>query len=177
MGDVAAALQAFEIGTFYAGTFPTNIKLAGLGGIANCQFRFFAPVKLTNGERWAFCEDEVFLGGNVWNFDYAAFGISRQDAIDELDYLESTVFFGPAAGAQPEQSLIRTGYKDYIHPEFGRTVATQEAFITQESPGTYVSSWTAFFAGEPIANVVVEIDVVSHTEHLHRVENGTWRTW
>ena len=177
IGDVSSALQAFEVGVFYASNWPSNIKIAGLGGVANCQFRFYLPEKPTNGERFAFCEDEVFLGGIMWFIHYDEFGVPRQWAVEELTNVESTVFFGPAAGVQTEQTLLRVPPRDFIHPEFGRTVAIQEAFITQMEPGTYVNDWTPFYMGAPFDNVVVEVDVVTHEEHLNRIENGTWRTW
>jgi len=103
--------------------------------------------------------------------------VSRQYAVDELEKRESTVFFGPVGSALSEQSLLRTGYKDVVRPDVGRVVQAQEAFVTQQEPGTYVSDWTAYYTGTALRNVVVEIDVVSHEEHLHRVETGTWRTW
>ena len=178
IGDVTSALQAFEIALNNASDFPADIKIAGLGGSVNCQFRFFLPQKPTNGERFTFCEDDVFLGGVVWFVPYEALGVSRELAIEEeLEQLESTVFFGPIAGAQPEQSLMRIANKNYVDADFGNVVYTQEAFITQEEPGTYVSNWTAFFMGAPFFNVVVNVDVVTHEEHLNRVENGTWRSW
>lgn len=113
----------------------------------------------------------------MWFFEYTAAGFSRADAIELLDALESTIHFGPADNVQTEVSLIRTGYKNFKHPELGLTVYTQEAFITQEEPGTYISTWYATFMGAPYAYVETEVDVVSHEEHLLRVENGTWRTW
>jgi len=177
IGDVTSVLQAFEVGIFYASNWPSNIKVGGLGGGVNCQYRFYLPQKPTNGERFAFCEDEVFLGGIMYFWDYKAFGVPRQFAVDDLEKIYSTVTFGLTAGPQPERSLMHTGYKDFVHPEFGNSVYTQEAFITQEKPGTYLSSWTIFYMGTPIDGAVVEVDVVSHEEHLQRVEVGNWRTW
>ena len=177
IGDVTSALQAFEVGVHYASNWPSNIKVAGLGGSVNCQYRFYLPEKPTNGERFVFCEEDVFLGGIMWFWSYKAIGATRKWAIDDLENVKSTVSFGPAAGAQPERSLMRTGYKDFVDPDFGNTVYFQEAFVTQEEPGTYVSTWTAYYMGAPFVNVVTSIDVVTHEEHLHRVENGTWRTW
>ena len=127
-GDATATLQGFEVGLIYASNWLYNIKVAGLGGTANCQYRFFLPQKPTNGERFRFCGEDVFLGGVVWFFEFLAAGFSRNDAIELLGTFDSTVSFGPADGTQSERSLIRTGYKDFAHPDFGNAVYTQERF-------------------------------------------------
>jgi len=178
VGDVTAVLEALQIAFFKAADWPADIKIAGLGGSANCQYRFFLPQKPTNGEPFAFCEDEVFLGGVAWSVPYQALGIERQFAIEEdLEHVQSTVLFGPVNGLQSERSLLRTAYKDINLQGIGNIVYTQEAFVTQQEPGLYLSSWTSFFMGTPLDSVDVILEVVSHEEHLRRVENGTWRTW
>ena len=177
IGDVTSALQAFEIAFYYASTFPSDFKIAGLGGSINCQYRFFLPQKPTNGERFTFCEEDVFLGGIVVFYPYKLLGISRQFGAELLDQLESTVSFGPASGVQTARSILRTNNKGFIHPNYGNTVYMQEAFITQEQPGTYLSNWTLFELGAPIDSLAVYIDVVTHEDHLDRVRNDTWRKW
>lgn len=177
LGDVQSTLQAFEVGIFYAGPFPGNIKTAGLGGGVNCQYRFFLPVKPTNGERFTFCEHDVFLGGVVVFYPYKLLGISREYALEDLLQVRSELFFGPADGIQVRQSLLQTGAKGFVHPTLGLTVGYQDAFITQRGPGTYISDWTQYYMDAPVGNVIVEIDVVSHEEHLDRVAAGNWHDW
>ena len=108
---------------------------------------------------------------------YKINGVSRKQAIAELDALDWSVLWGPAAGLQADRSLIRTGYKGFHDPDFGTGVYRQDAFITQEEPGTYLSKTTLSSSGSPIIIFDVLVDVVTHEEHLNRVENGTWRTF
>lgn len=174
IGDVTSDLQAFEIGLYYASGFPGPLKVAGLGGSLNCQYRFFLTEK-PNGNPWEFCEDELFLGGAVVLLPYVEAGLSRQEAVEELDRLGSILYFGPVSGAISEQSLVETNDKEVVLPDRGNTVYTQDAFITQQPPGTYLSSWTQTFDGAPQATIDVLVHVVTHAEHLARVEAGTWR--
>jgi len=177
-GDVTSLLQAFTIGFNYASGFREEIKIAGLGGAIHCQYRVFAPRKPSNGEPWAFCEQDIFLGGIVYMVPYQQLGLSRQYAIEEeLEKLDSTVLIGPVDGEQTEQTLLRVANKDYVHPFLGNVVYTQLAFIAQRDPGIYRSTWTGYFMGSPMRSVEVEVEVVTHEEHLHRIDNGTWRTW
>lgn len=177
IGDVTSALQAFEIAFTHVTPTPMDIKMAGIGSAPNCNFRLFLPEKPSPETRWAFCEDEPFLGGAVLFFGYQLFGFSREDAIAELDLLDWSVLWGPAAGVQTDRSLIRTGYKGFHDADLGTGVYRHDAFITQEEPGTYLSKTTLSFSGNPIIFFDVLVDVVTHEEHLHRVEDGTWRTW
>ena len=176
-GDIAAALQAFEVALTTIATSPTEVKMTGLGATPDCNFRFYIPEKPAPDSRWAFCEDEPFLGGVATLGPYKLAGVSRQFAIEFLDAYQWSVVWGPADGVLASRSLIQTSYRDGVDPELGNIIYRHDAFVTQEEPGTYLSRNTQTFFGVPTVTFDVLVDVVSHEEHLDRVENGTWRQW
>jgi hypothetical protein len=127
MGDARALLGAFEE---FAGT-PL--------GPPPCQYRLF-----WDGDTMTFCEDDVILGGVVAFWAYKASGISRADAIADLDLITDRVWLDGVA-----QVLTVTAYKDANHPLFGRLVYNHRAFITQLPPGDHVSVYVQSYPGEP----------------------------
>lgn len=178
LGEVSSALQAFLVGVHYPSDYFSNVKIAGLGGSPDCQYRLFLPEKPIFPEsHWTFCEHDVFLGGVTYSIPYKTLGVSRETAIEDLQQVHSTVTFGSRDGLQEQRFLVRTQPRNFVHPSLGNSVYMQEAFITQEAPGTYSSTWTWFQWGAPFTPEVVYVEVVSHEEHLLRVQNGSWRIW
>jgi hypothetical protein len=146
IGDAQAMFQVLVIPV--AIMRPRGIDQSKLvDSLSRCQYRLFS-----NGATYTFSEYDVFLGGIVWLGDYKARGITRQDAIAEIEATDDRVWMaelGPAGeiGELVEQPLMRTSYKTIPHPVFGMTVYQQRAFITQLPPGEYVSVWESTFQG------------------------------
>jgi hypothetical protein len=116
--------------------------------VGNCQYRLFF-----DGETVTFSEEDVFLGGIVEFSDYKAQGITRKQGIQQIANTTDRVWLAPVLsdgtpGSPVEQLLSVTGYKDAIHPIFGRIVYQHRAFITQLEPGEYLSIWEGTFEGE-----------------------------
>ena len=125
-----------------------------------CQYRAFL-----NGDHFTFNEDDVFLGGISWLYDYKAAGITRAAAIAETEAIENQLWLAEASpdgqiiGALVEQPLMRTAYKDFHHVIFGHVVYQHRAFITQLPPGNYVSILLTRFPGEPAFMDTVYLDI------------------
>ena len=176
-GEVMSILNAVQPMFKHVVTAPDEIKIGGLGNSPNCQYRLFLSHKPSPEATWAFCTEEVFLGGVVLGDPYANLGITYRESVEFLEALSSEVYFGPLIGLLTERPLIRTNYKSIRDPQDGQIAWFQEAFISQEEPGLYLSRWSLSFFGSIVAVVNSEIEIVTHEEHLNRVDNGTWRTW
>jgi len=175
-GEVMSILQALEPNFQHVATTPADIRIAGLGGSVNCEFRFFLPLKPSPEPLWAYCTDEVFLGGVAILDAYKLYGIKRRESVEYLGLYSSEVWFGPV-GDLVERPLIRTAVKDYRDSEVGNVAWFQEAYIAQEEPGIYVNQWVLSFLNIPIFGEETFIEIVTHEEHLQRVHDGTWRNW
>jgi len=82
--------------------------------------------------------------GIVWFSDYKELGLTREQAIAEIELSEDRVWLaevlpGGGMGALVEQPLMRTSFKDTIHDVLGHIVYQHRAFIAQLSAGEYLS--------------------------------------
>jgi hypothetical protein len=120
-----------------------------LEAYGRCQYRLFR-----DGETFTFCEDDFFLGGTVAFWDYKASGISRADAIAEMELSTDRVWLDGV-----EQVLQRTAYKDLNSLNLGLVVYQVRGFIGQLPPGDHVSVWVGSYPGIPddIATVNLHI--------------------
>jgi hypothetical protein len=131
--------------------------------VTNCQYRLFF-----DGATFTFAQQDVFLGGiNLsWDVETAGLlGITREEAIADLEATETRVWLARVesdgtVGALVEQPLLRTPYKDGVHPALGRVVQQHRAYITSLPAGEHLSifemTWQEFHglpAGEFQATV------------------------
>ncbi len=123
--------------------FRGHLRPRFVDALNECQYRLF-----NDGAEYTFNEDDVFLGGASLIYDYKAAGVTRAEAIAEIEMVETRVWLAEVlpdgeAGELVEQPLMRTAYKNFIHDLFGLVVYQQRGFITQLPPGDYVSTWVA----------------------------------
>lgn len=120
-----------------------------LDAYSRCQYRLFR-----DGETFTFCQDDFFLAGTVAFFDYKAAGVSRAEAIAEMELFNDRVWLDGV-----EQALSRTAYKDLNSVTLGLTVYQVRGFIAHLPPGDHVSVWVGSYPGTPddIATVYLHI--------------------
>jgi hypothetical protein len=128
-----------------------------LEAFATCQYRVFF-----DGRAFTFNESDHVVGGIAWLSDYKAAGISRDEAISEIEGIDDRVWLAKrqpdgSLGERIEQSLTRTAYKGLLHPVFGQIVYQHRAFVTQLPAGEYVSYWESTSAGLPTESAIVEL--------------------
>jgi len=121
-----------------------------LEALPRCQYRLF-----WDGRTVTFCEDDVILGGIVWLWDYKAAGISRADAIADIELTTDRVWLDGE-----EQVLQQTAFKDVNSAVSGLNVYQHRAFITQFPPGDHVSVWVSTYPGLPDETATVTIRVL-----------------
>jgi hypothetical protein len=149
VGDVAALFQA--------GPVAAAMRLRGqdhpglLGALSRCQYRVFGGSFGVD----TFCEDDFILGGIVYLYDYKAVGVSRADAITELDLATDRVWIDGV-----EQALERTTYKDITLSIFGRSVYQHRGVIIRLPPGDHVSVWHGTYPGYPDETVTVDLHIL-----------------
>ena len=119
-----------------------------------CQYRLFF-----DGETFTFCEDDVILGGVNDFFEYKAAGLSREAAIALLELDGDRVWLDDV-----EQPLLRTAYKDGLHPFFGHGVYQHRAFITQLTPGDHVSYYERTISGDLVFTATVNLHILPRTD-------------
>ncbi len=155
-GEVNAAFQALPVGFHIVNEQGSNNKMAGLGGaIAACQYRVFF-----DGATFTFREGEPFVGGIIWLNEYKDLGISRQEAIADINTIVDTVTLNKVGDPPVEQDLMSSAFKNFEHPQLGQTVYQSRGFITELEVGTYESLWVASISGVPIASAEVTIEII-----------------
>lgn len=144
-GDAQALFQELPL--------PVNIMrprglthAALLENLSRCQYRVFR-----DGQTFTFHDDDWTLGGVVHGWDYVTSGISRAEAVADIELIDDHVYLArvrPDGTIEPavEQPLMHTAYKDLDTP-FGRLVFQHRAFIRQLPAGEYVSTWVSYYPG------------------------------
>jgi hypothetical protein len=128
-----------------------------LEAFADCQYRLFR-----DGETFVFSADEPFLGGVVWVSDYVNLGITRQEAIADLELHLNQIWLAEvlpdgSVGEPVEQTIECTGFKGLITQTFGQVVYRQCGFITQLPAGEYLSYWLSTHTGLPDETATVTL--------------------
>ncbi len=125
-----------------------------LDAYGRCQYRIFR-----DGETFTFCEDDFFLGGTVVFWDYKVAGISRAEAIAEMELASDRVWLDGV-----EQVLERTAYKNLKSVNLGLLVYQVRGFVTQLPPGDHVSVWVGSFPGTPDETATVHLDILPRAQ-------------
>lgn len=157
-GDAQALVQALPVAS--------AMRLRGhdhpglLEAFAACQYRVFF-----DGRTFTFSESDHFVGGIAWFADYKAAGISRDEAIAEIESTEDRVWIAKrqpdgSIGARVAQPLTRTAYKGLLHPVFGQVVYQHRAFVSQLPAGEYVSYWESTSQGLPTESATVQLVIL-----------------
>lgn len=130
-------------------------KPAFVQNLSKCQYRVFL-----DGQTFTFHEDDYITGGVVLLSEYKALGMTRAQAIADLELEEDRVWLAKkrADGTfedPVEQPLMRTAYKDVDNQVFGLSVFQHRAFIKRLAPGEYESTFVSTFPGfEPFMATV-----------------------
>ena len=143
-GDAKALVEAFPPLVVVAGDYPP------------CQYRLF-----WDGEHVTFQEADWFVGGVVSFWDYQRSGITRAEAIVELEKYTDRLWLsqigpGGAVGTPVELTLANTGYKNTYRKELGLVVYRHSTVILHLPPGDYLSTLVSSYEGE-----VYEVDEVT----------------
>jgi hypothetical protein len=147
LGDAHALLEVHPIPAIMVERGQDHRGL--IDAYLNCQYRLF------KGGSHTFCEDDIIVGGALYLWDYKASGISRTDAIAELQRYTSRVWLDGV-----EQVLHLTAYKDFTSPSIGTTVYQHRAFMIQLPPGDHVSLWVESYLGVPVETVTVDLHIL-----------------
>jgi hypothetical protein len=149
LGDVSALLEVSPL--------PSQVMRARgqdhpglLDAYAQCQYRLFR-----DGETFTFCEDDYIFGSKVANYDYKASGLSREEAIAELDQNVDRAWLDGI-----ERILEASSYKDLYSVTFGLTVYQVRGFIAKLSPGDHVSTWLGRYPGFPDDTATVTLHIL-----------------
>jgi hypothetical protein len=126
-----------------------------------CQYRLFF-----DGREFTFSEGDWFLGGVNYLYAYKQVGVTRTDAIADLEKYESRLWLseispGGVIGPAVEQTLMETGYRDAMHPVFGQVVYRQDGVILQLPPGDYLSTFEETYDGEFVVHAEVILHILS----------------
>jgi hypothetical protein len=151
-GDLQTLFQAFPIHAAVVTNKNGHPRM--VESVSRCSYRVFF-----DGETVTLSASGKFLGGIVWLDDYPAQGISRSAAIADLASISDRVWLAPvlpdgSTGVMVEKTLMTTAYKDVNHPSFGKCVYQHRAFITQLTPGEYVSYWESVSPAETLTATV-----------------------
>lgn len=167
-GDALAMFEALQVATNVMR--PRGIEAPKLlDTLSRCQYRLFR-----NGATFTFSEEDTFLGGVLWLYDYDNLGLTREEAIADLESIQDRVWLaevqpGGATGPWVEQPLMRTAYKNIESAVFGLTVLQHRAFITRLPPGEYWSYWESRSPGAPDVTATVRLSItpasVSPAQH------------
>jgi hypothetical protein len=150
-GDAAALFEQFIMLRF---------NQPGVGLSPACQYRLFF-----DGQEFTFHEDDWFLGGVTYLYGYKLDGVTRPEAIADLEKHEARLWLseigpGGAIGPAVEQTLMETGYKDAMHPVFGQVVYRQDAIILQLPPGDYLSTFEDSYDGGEVSHSEVILHIL-----------------
>ena len=119
-----------------------------------CQYRLFF-----DGDTYTFCEDDFILGGVVWFWEYPELGVTRAEAIADIEANEDHVWIDGS-----EQQLMFTAYKDGQHPVFGQVVFQHRAFITQLPVGEHTSYYENFHPDYGLTAATVTLQVLPRSD-------------
>lgn len=147
-GDARAVWEAFATKLFVEGDYPP------------CQYRLF-----WGGQHVTFHEDDWFVGGNSLFIAYDQEGLTREQAIAELERLSGRLWLSMIdpngkVGPAVEQTLMETTYKDMVLPGFGLIVFRHVGVILHLPPGDYLSTWHLLQDGRVIDRARVTVHVL-----------------
>ena len=142
LGDAKANFEA---------PYPNHL----LDSFGICQYRLFF-----DGETFTFCQDDVILGGVTYSAEYKDLGWSREEAIAWLELTEAHVWLDGV-----EVPLMRTVYKNGLHPRTGQMVVFQHrAFMTQLPVGQHTSYYEDFHPDFGLFTATVNLLVLPRTD-------------
>lgn len=121
-----------------------------LEAYSNCQYRIF-----NDGASYTFCESDYIAGGIVAYWDYKAAGVTRTEAIADIESTVDRVWLDGV-----EQTLRVTAYKDLYSVNLGLIVYQVRAFVTQLGAGDYVSTWVATYSDGLIDTATVHLHIL-----------------
>ena len=104
----------------------------------------------------------MIVGGVAYLYEYQQLGLTRQEAIAELETFSDQVWLSEvlpdgSIGERDEQPLVQTAYKNVMSANLGLTVYQHRAFITQLPAGEYLSEWESTSSGSLIESAVVRL--------------------
>lgn len=162
LGDVHALFQSIVIFAHVQrplGIDSHMVQRLGNQFVSPCQYRLWngkdpsgAPIVHT------FNAGQYFLGGSTQLWDYGNWGMTREEAVHDLQITEEHAFLVVADAnwgyaedtlAQHEIALMSTGYRGSNLRDFGLSVARQQGFIGQLPAGRYISVYTVHYPGNP----------------------------
>jgi hypothetical protein len=131
-----------------------------LESLNSCQYRVF-----WDGETHTFHESDYIVGGIAYLYDYKVLGITRKEAIADMQLIGDRVWLAPrladgTLGAFVEQTLTYTAYKGITDPVNGQLVYQHRGFITQLPAGEYVSYWVNTYPGFPDFTATVNLVIL-----------------
>jgi hypothetical protein len=128
----------------------------------DCQYRMW-----DRGNDFTFHDDDWFLAGAAYAYDYVAAGVTREEAIAELDRYSDRLWLtklvpgtNKAAGASVEQPVLLTAYIDAVHPEGGLIVIRQAGAILQLPAGDYLSYNEVAYQGKVVWRARVTLHIL-----------------
>jgi hypothetical protein len=160
--DAHLLLQQLERGAFlFFARGETDRRIVDV--FQRCQYRLWF-----DGATFTFRENDVFLGGSVFFWsesELEEMGWTRRQAVADLEAIEARVWLAPvlpdgSIGELVEQQLRQTPVKTVPHTVFGKSVATQVAFIARLPAGDYVSVYQESKPGEPVFEATVHLHIV-----------------
>jgi hypothetical protein len=150
-GDAAALFEQF---------ITLRFNQPGEGLSPACQYRLFF-----DGQEFTFNEDDWFLGGVTATYDYRLAGVTRDEAIADLEKHENRLWLSEICpngviGPAVEQTLTETRYKDAMHPVLGHVVYRQDGLILHLPRGDYLSTFEGSYDGEVVAHSEVVLHIL-----------------
>ena len=122
---------------------------------SECQYRLYR-----DGETFTFCEGDYILGGIVFFWEYKLLGISREEAIADIELNEDRVWIDGV-----EMPLMHTAFKNGVRPSTGDMEVYQHvAFISQLPVGEHVSYWENFHPDYGLSTTTIHLVVRSGTD-------------
>ena len=122
---------------------------------SECQYRLYR-----DGETFTFCEGDYILGGIVFFWEYKLLGISREEAIADIELNEDHVWIDGV-----EVPLMHTAFKNGVRPSTGDMEVYQHvAFIRQLSVGEHVSYWENFHPDYGLGTTTIHLVVLPRTD-------------
>jgi len=150
--------------------------------LQRCQARLYDDNGPETPHVW--CEQDLFLLGILIFDSYKYLGLDRETVAASMEQFSHQVFWSSLTETT-EIGLTRTATRDLVHPFLGHLVVYHDYAIMGEqpfSPGFYIWEWIqrhpiAVEPGNPEGITVIfsgEVEIVSHEDHVSRVEAGTW---
>lgn len=180
IGDVTSISRAAPQGFTQ---LATGHPLTGLPeNLLRCQARLYDDNGPGIPHVW--CEQDLFLLGILLFDSYKQLGLDRDTVATFLEQFVTQVSWSSQAETT-ELEISRTATRDRAGPVFGHLVVFQDYVIMGQQPlsaGGYEWQWTLTHPlfvepGNPdgiAATATGDVEIVSHQEHVSRVEAGTW---